>query len=117
MDNLLTAIFEAHCDERNHHRCYEIRIGRDLFSEWSVSFRFGRAGQHGTEQRCGGPAASALQKIVRKRLGRRLSAPRRIGCAYRLTSWSVVPGLDVREWLPDDLAAALSDRADVGWWE
>jgi len=39
MDNLLTVAFEAHRDELNHHRRYQIVIGRDLLDDWTVSIR------------------------------------------------------------------------------
>lgn len=39
MDNLLTVAFEAHHAERNHHRRYEVRIGRDLLDDWTVAIR------------------------------------------------------------------------------
>ncbi len=33
MDNLLTLAFEAHHPERNHHRRYEVSVGRDLLED------------------------------------------------------------------------------------
>lgn len=45
MDNLLTVAFEAHHPERNHHRRYEVRVGRDLFDDWTVTIRYGRVGR------------------------------------------------------------------------
>ena len=50
MDNLLTVAFEAHGQEKNHHRRYQITVGRDLLNDWTVAIRFGRTGQGG---RCG----------------------------------------------------------------
>lgn len=37
MDNLLRVAFEAHHSFRNHHRRYEITVGRDLLDDWIVS--------------------------------------------------------------------------------
>jgi predicted DNA-binding WGR domain protein len=105
MDNLLTIEFEAHCDERNHHRRYEIVLGRDLLDEWTVSIRYGRTGRSGQEQRFGCPKAEEARMIIRDRLRRRLSARRRIGCPYRLTRLSAAPGFDSSAWLPGELVA------------
>jgi len=33
MDNLLTVAFEAHSQEKNHHRRYQITVGRDLLRD------------------------------------------------------------------------------------
>ena len=111
MDNLLTLAFEAHHGERNHHRRYEVRIGRDLFDDWTVAIRYGRVGQGGQERRYGSPEPDALRKVIRDRLRRRLSAPRRIGCPYRLTLISEAPGFDAASWLPEDLVALFSPAA------
>lgn len=108
MDNLLCVIFEAHNGERNHHRRYEIRLGRDLFGEWTVAFRFGRTGRGGQEVRLSGADVQQLRKVIRANLRRRLSAPRRIGCAYRLKEWSAAEGVDVGFWLPESALAAFA---------
>jgi predicted DNA-binding WGR domain protein len=105
MQNLLTVAFEAHHAELNHHRRYEITIGRDLFGDWTVSVRFGRAGHQGREQRFGGAETRELKGIVQERLRRRLSASRRIGCGYRLNEFSAVKGFDVDSWLPSEVLA------------
>ena len=42
MDNLLSLSFEAHHEEKNHHRRYEVVIGRDLLDAWTVAIRYGR---------------------------------------------------------------------------
>lgn len=36
MDNLLYLCFEAHNPARNHHRRYEVRLGRDLFGRRAI---------------------------------------------------------------------------------
>jgi hypothetical protein len=103
MDNLLAVAFEAHSQERNHHRRYEVVVGRDLLDDWTVAIRYGRTGQRGCERRYASPRREDMQEVVRDRLCRRLSAPKRIGCAYRLTAYSTAPDFDVRKWLPDEI--------------
>ena len=46
-----------------------------------------------------------MQAIIRDRLRRRLSAPKRIGCPYRLAAFNAAPGLDASSWLPGDVMA------------
>ena len=106
MQNLLTLSFEAHNAERNHHRRYELSIGRDLFGHWTVSVNYGRTGAlRGRELRYGGTDAEHLRAIIRDRLLRRLSAPKRIGCSYRLAGFSAAVGVDTSFWLPADIVA------------
>lgn len=107
MDNLLNVAFEAHNAERNHHRHYEITIGKDLLDDWTVSIRYGRAGQGGRVLRYAGQDAGKLQSIVKERLVRRLSAPRRIGCAYRMKELSTIEGFETATWLPITILRGL----------
>ena len=51
MDNLLTVALEAHNAEKNHHRRYQVTLGRDLLDHWTVAIRYGRTGQAGRELR------------------------------------------------------------------
>jgi hypothetical protein len=46
---------------------------------------------------------AALVAVIRDRLQRRLSAPRRLGCPYRLTEFSRAPDFDASAWLPGDI--------------
>lgn len=108
MDNLLTVAFEAHHADRNHHRRYEVSVGRDLLEDWTVTIRYGRVGQGGQERRYGSPEPDALRAIIRDRLRRRLSAPKRIGCCYRLAAFNEAPGFDAAAWLPEDLLARFA---------
>lgn len=108
MDHLLTLTVEAHNAAQNHHRRYELAIGRDLFDDWTLTIRYGRVGRGGHEQRYGSHDVAPLRAIIRKSLQRRLSAPRRIGCAYRLTSFTRVEGFDSTGWLPDDILDTLA---------
>ena len=107
MDNLLNISFEAHNDEMNHHRHYGVTVGRDLLDAWTVAIRYGRSGQSGRELRYAGVEAGPMQAIIRERLLRRLSAPRRIGCTYSLAAFSVAPGFDAASWLPEDIMAGF----------
>jgi hypothetical protein len=103
MDNLLTIALEAHNDDLNHHRRYEITVGRDLLDDWTLSIRFGRVGSGCQTQRFMAADQDKLRGIVRERLRRRRSAPKRIGCAYLLTNLDAAPGFDIATWLSDTL--------------
>jgi hypothetical protein len=103
MDNLLTLALEAHNAEKNHHRRYQVTLGRDLLDHWTVAIRYGRTGQAGRELRYAAAEAGELRPIIRDRLVRRLSAPKRIGCPYRLAEFSTAPGFDAWALLPAEI--------------
>ena len=105
MDNLLTIAFEAHNDEKNHHRRYQIVLGRDMLDDWTVGIHYGRCGQRSQEKRFASTRAEEMQALIRTRLRRRLTAPKRIGCAYRLSTFNIAPGFDPSKWLPGDVMA------------
>ena len=105
MDNLLTVAIEAHSTEKNHHRWYQLTLGRDLLEDWTVSIRYGRMGQAGRELQYAATSADDMRTFIRRRLQRRLSAPKRIGCAYRLAAFNASPGFDTAFWLPGELMA------------
>lgn len=105
---LLTISLEAHNPERNHHRRYEVTVGRDLLGDWMVTIRYGRTGQGGQECRYGSSDPAAMQAVVREHLRRRLSAPRRIGCPYRVMSLVVHPPTVLSEWVSLKLLETLS---------
>ncbi len=107
MDNLLTVAFEAHNSEQNHHRRYQVTLGRDLLDDWTVAIRYGRTGKGGQEKRFASPKAEDMRKLISERLRRRLSAIKRIGCAYRLTNLDMAPGFDSAAWLPGEVMARL----------
>ena len=107
MDNLLTVILEAHHPERNHHRRYQVTVGRDLLDDWTVSVSYGRTGQGGREERFASPETEVVRTIIRDRLRRRLSAPKRIGCPYRVAALSTAPGFDATAWLPGEVMAGF----------
>jgi len=97
VDNLLTVTFEAHHPGKNHHRRYEVMIGRDLLDHRTVTIRFGRAGQAGRVMRYAAVEADAVMAIIRERLTHRLSAPKRIDCAYRMTTFSADTRIDTTQ--------------------
>lgn len=105
MDNLLTICLEAHHDDLNHHRAYRITVGRDLLGDWTVCIRYGRTGQRGQEKRFGDTDATPMQRIVREHLRRRITALKRIGCAYQLTDLDVAHDFESDAWIPGDLVS------------
>jgi hypothetical protein len=107
MDNLLIVSLGAHHAERNHHSRYEATDGRDLFGDWTVTIRYGRISQGGHEIRYAASEPESMRAILRDRLRRRLPAPRRIGCAYRLASFSAATGIDATDWLPGEVMAGF----------
>ena len=102
MENLLTLVLDAHNPERNHHRRYEVSVGRDLLDAWTVAIRYGRTGLAGQQRRYASPDPALLRDVIRACLLRRLSAPRRLGCGYRLVGCEAAAGLDPDDWLPPD---------------
>lgn len=107
MHNLMTIALEAHSDERNHHRRYEVEVGRDLLGDWTVTVRYGRAGRDLRTLRFADADEGKMRRVVQLRLRRRLSAPRRIGCAYRPREISAAPGVSLEDWLPASLIGRL----------
>jgi hypothetical protein len=106
MDNLLYLRLEAHNPFRNHHRRYDIRVGRDLFGHWVVTIGYGRDGVAGQQLKYSDASGDGVREIIRYYLDRRASAPRRIGCEYRVCELSVSSGVTVEEWLPASWIAA-----------
>jgi hypothetical protein len=68
MDNLLTVAFEAHHPEKNHHRRYQVTIGRDLLDAWTVAITYGRADKGGRELRFASPKPEDMRAVMRDRL-------------------------------------------------
>ena len=110
MESLLTVSLVAHNADRNHHRRYEIRLGRDLFGDWTVCLLYGRIGRSGQIVRHSGPDPEQLRQVIRASLRRRLTAPKRIGCAYTLLGLTAADGIDVAFWLPGDTLACFQNR-------
>jgi predicted DNA-binding WGR domain protein len=80
--------FAAHleaCDPaRNLRRAYTLEAGRDLFGAWLVAVAFGRIGRPGRRLVYVLATEAEACRMVRARLRRRASAPRRLGVAYEL---------------------------------
>ena len=94
---------EAHQPERNHHRAYEVEVGQDLLFEWVVTVRYGRAARPGHQLTYAVADLNAARAFVRGRLRRRLSAPKHLGCGYRLTRAVLAEGEELAHWMPDGL--------------
>ena len=108
MDNLLTVAFEAHRAEKNHHRRYQVTVGRDLLDDWTVAILYGRVGQGGQVRRYASANPDDIRAVIHERLRRRLSAPKRIGCSYRLSAFNVAQGFDASAWLSGEVMAKFS---------
>lgn len=78
--------------EKNIRRSYRVSLGRDLFGAWSVELRYGRIGRSAQQRHVACVSLEDACRIARAHLRRRLSAPRRIGCAYQVVSFD--PGAD-----------------------
>jgi predicted DNA-binding WGR domain protein len=100
MDNLLTVAFEAHSEARNHHRRYEVMIGRDLLEDWTLTIRYGRVGQASQTRHYGSAKPEAVRAMIRKS-----SAPKRIGCSYRLATFNAAASFNPSDWLPGEIMA------------
>ena len=111
MLNLMTVVFEAHNVEKNHHRRYQVQVGRDLLDHWTVAIGYGRVGQAGRETQFASATPDDLRVVIRDRLRRRLSAPKRIGYPYRLSEFSTAAGFDASRWLPGEVVAELLTAA------
>lgn len=118
MDDLLYLGLEAHNPERNHHRRYEVRLGRDLFGQWVVTIGYGRSGSGGQRLVYSDASPEVVRDVIRYYLGRRASAHRRIGCDYRVRELSTADGIRPEEWLPPGYCPASregsSDDASGG---
>jgi predicted DNA-binding WGR domain protein len=104
----LLALLPSNCRTRNHHRRYEIVVGRDLPKDWTVTIRYGGIGQGGQEKTFATPREDEARGMIRERLLRRLSANTRISFHYRLTVLNSATGFDTDGWLPHDVIAQFS---------
>jgi len=89
-------------------------LGRDLLADWTVAICYGRTGQAGREICYAAPNEEPIRAIIRDRLRRRLSAPKRIGCPYRLAAFSAAPGFNAAAWLPGEVMARFF-QGDKSW--
>src|SRR3954468_21250963 len=93
--------------ERNVWRAYRLSLGRDLFGDWTVDLRYGRVGQRGQGRRIACGSLEEARRVARSYLRRRVSAPRRIGCTYRIVSFDPGEADLFSPALPAGLVSAL----------
>jgi hypothetical protein len=93
--------------ERNVWRAYRLSLGRDLFGDWTVDLRYGRIGQRGRERRIACGSLEEAHRVARSYLRRRISAPRRIGCAYQIVSFDLGHADLLSPALPPGLVSGL----------
>lgn len=91
---------------RNVRRAYRLSLGQNLFGEWTIELRYGRIGQLAQHRQVTCGSLEEARRVARSYLRRRMSAPRRIGCPYRIVS--VDPGDG------DLLSPALAGLAQLG---
>ncbi len=82
--NDLEIALRAESPRRNCWRDYRLALGRDLLGDWCLSVRWGRVGAAGSTAMRGFRSRDEAVALANVLLKRRLSAPRRIGCPYRL---------------------------------
>ena len=82
--NLLSLHLQACFPERNIFRAYSIWLGQDLFGDWMVSVTYGRIRARGTTRSYVFSSKEDAFKKLTTILRKRLSAYKRLGCAYRL---------------------------------
>lgn len=98
MDNLLSIRLEAHHPERNHHRFYELAVGRDLFGLWMLTIQYGRTGRQGCQRQFSSSDPGSLKSQIQHCLKVRETAPRRFGCRYELVSMEQADTLLIQDW-------------------
>jgi predicted DNA-binding WGR domain protein len=99
MENLMTVTLEAHNPERNHHRLYQLMVGRDLLGYWTLTVRHGRVGKHGTVTRYSAIERDYIRSVIDSKLKRRAQAPRRLGCPYKISHLEHASNLLPNDWL------------------
>jgi hypothetical protein len=107
MDNLLTVAFEAHHGYKNHHRRYEVTVGRDLFYDWTVAVRYGRIGQRCQERRYVSPKPKGSGRSYAIGFAGVRRPPGGWAAPYRLAAFSHATGFDATDWLPNDVMAGF----------
>jgi len=65
----------------------------------------------GREIRYAAAEAEEMRAVIRDRLRRRLTAPKRIGRPYRLAVFNAAPGFDASAWLPGEVMAEFFQAA------
>ncbi|RZI45111.1 WGR domain-containing protein [Candidatus Finniella inopinata] len=85
--------------DRNIDRDYDILVLNVLFGCWGVTLAFGRHGTRGILKNYVFDSQEEAQRFVYKTLQKRLRAPKRIGCPYRLVSAETSTDQDLSSWL------------------
>jgi hypothetical protein len=85
MDNLLHITLRATNPDRRIDREYVLCLGEDLLGDWTVMIHYGRYGRRGVTKNVAFPTRQEACQYMDIKLGRRLSAHKRIGCDYQLT--------------------------------
>lgn len=106
---LFSLRLEADHDECDRHRVYQLDVERDLLGDVLVIISHGRRGRRLAATHI--PVASVLeaQALVRAKIRRRATAPKRIGCSYRITDLAAID--DPAPWFLD---AAAQRRMAAG---
>lgn len=112
MENLLTVTLEAHNSKRNHHRLYQLMVGKDLLGHWTLTIRHGRIGNYGQLTRYSDSNQDRIKSLLSSKLKRRASAPRRIGCTYQLHEIDHASSLAPSDWL-DLLSIESANRFEL----
>lgn len=94
---LFACDLEARLPASNLARAYHVVVFRDLFGMFVVEVTFGRIGTPGRSLRYAVDEIGAVRPRLRQVLRRRLTAPRRLGTAYRCRSLH-----DPEGWLAED---------------
>ncbi len=111
MDDLLAIALEAERGAQSPPPLRGERAPRPVrrFGDWNVTMSFGRVGQRLTRRRFASADAGEMRRVVPEHLARRLSAPRRIGCSYKLRGLAVADGVTAAaEWVPATVIARLA---------
>jgi hypothetical protein len=83
MMNAFSALLEAKDPALGRFRSYQLDAGPDLFGAWLVEITYARIGTQGRRQRYVVSGEEEARQLVRKTLGRRATAKKRIGVSYR----------------------------------
>ena len=85
--SLPTAVhLQATDPARNIARRYAIEASLDLFGHWIIQVSWGRIGTRGQNSTVSFEKYHDARSFVRRTLGRRASAKKRIGVAYRIAT-------------------------------
>ncbi len=107
---LFSLRLEADHDGLDRHRIYQLDVDRDLLGDVVVSISHGRRGRTLSSKTIASPDLAAAQALVRSKLRKRASAPKRIGCSYRVVALAAQDGLDPTPFFLDPKALANLER-------